>query len=127
MLIMRLEDEDGYGPWKNEAIYTVDLPTGRGEEAVHDMYNNDFYPTAWSRTEFNNDFFCGVRSVFQLQYWFSDTVLSQFAKLGIKLNLYEVPENHVQVIDYQVVFPKKAASLVRSILPHEYHIFEKDA
>jgi len=126
MLIMRIEDEFGRGPWKNDAIYKVDLPTGVGEEAVDDMYNNSLYPTAWSESDCNDDFFVGLDSVQQLQYWFSDTVLSQFAKLGMKLNIYEVPESYFKALTHQIIFVKKVAALVRSILPHEYHIFEKD-
>lgn len=102
MLVYRVEDSEGRGPYRKRAGYVHEWSK---DENGHNDYNHpspyqDGLPGMWDM----ESYICGFKSKAQLKAWFSEEELSNLEALGFSIKTFEVPKSDVKVGGKQVIF-----------------------
>lgn len=134
MYIVRIEDKKGRGPWATNHIWTVELPTGRGDEAQFNHYTFPKFPVPAIDGTLGDSatFRSAAKSIEQLLDWFPKPILKQLEKLGNRLAIYSIPDtpivaegNFVKIGEKQVGFDHRFAKRVKTYKPTRYKFAEK--
>jgi hypothetical protein len=109
--LIRIENSDGGG------IYT------RGEAHLYSPRANDYHPEPSEeghcfRVGYDN---CGFKDVAQLRKWFANTEgRRNLFKGNPTFAVVELETPEVKILDHQVIFHRKTATVVRTLEPEEY-------
>lgn len=109
--------------WADVPWITVDEGALRGVDGAHphhfsDVLHMDGFTASMMDSmgimPLKGKWLVGVKDMDQFYYWFPQQSLKDFAKFGMKLNIYEVDEASIKRGKYQLMFRKTGAKLVHS-------------
>lgn len=116
MIVWRIEDKYGQGVFRSDYSPTWidntdidDMPTPFEDTEL--MEKVGFRPDSPSCVV--NEYSFGFKSVDQMLKWFSKEQLKALSELGFNINIYMVDDEHSHSSDYQAMFKKQYAQVVR--------------
>ena len=116
MLIYRIENSKGIGPYHSKIIYSIES---------RDMFCWERCPGPIEDTiyEANEEFYYGFKSMWQLRRWFNKQVRKEIVKhsytTDFYYSIYKVDPSHVKIGKKQVAFIKNKAKLINRQLLSE--------
>jgi hypothetical protein len=125
MLVYRIEDAKGDGPWHVGAVFDYD--DAHRCRRAHSAYDppgpcsyeelgTDLHNTFRNRASDANEFFFGFRSKAQLRRWFRSAVGRRaMKKHGLSLAVFDVDPAHVAQGNWQLAFRRALATRVSTL------------
>lgn len=138
--VLRVEDADGHGPfhgsetspptrelanhvswleWR-EVFFFAGLASkpedgDRHPTHVEDCLGGRDVPVYKGTSVIDGDWVVGCKDEAQLLYWFEGSGLSYLTTAGYSINVYSVPSEDVIEGEWQLMFKKDSATLLRSV------------
>jgi hypothetical protein len=121
IIVFRLENNRGYGPWDNYCGCYIDYNDSYGSGAKHPNPHNDgIYD--WYEV-FDKSYFCAVTSIKEFRHWFNSKVRKTIIERnkdhtideeyrGWRVNIYKISD--YKMGDHQVIFKKETAIKLKS-------------
>ena len=104
MLVYRMEDADGRGPFRNSGVmWKMSEAMGRNRDDF-DCFHNDFPTPDEEGLNFTRDHKCGCVSLRQLVTWFPRPCRDVLAREGYDLVVLSVPDALCEVGEEQVIY-----------------------
>jgi hypothetical protein len=114
MRVYRVEDENGCGPWRAVGDHRINDGASSYDENAR-RHSCGEGPAPYSDgIMIRDEQVCGTRTLKQFRMWFrcARGRAAMARNAGLRLCVYDVPREHVQVGGYQVMFTKDRATLV---------------
>lgn len=128
MLVYRLEDDEGNGPYEyhsqgsklHNSSHILPCPHSRSEK----RQLRDF----WNKTDYTlrEHYQCGFSSLEQLFAWFDKRKLKCYHNQTIKISIYDVKETHMIDGYYQCIFLREDSRLAQRVSLTALHDLEID-
>lgn len=119
MLLYRLETQEGEGVYSSDAFGQVtgsSLANNRHPMPYEDYKLQESISKKKTRGYKEDDFYFAFRSKSQCKRWvYKKEWRDGLTKLGVTLNVYEVPINHAMLGNNQCTFNRSKAKLVNKI------------
>lgn len=110
MLVYRIQDKDGYGPFSNGFYATTPKFKRHNTDQIHPT---PFEEGLLNPANIDKDYHCGFSSRNRLNKWFAG-IQKELAYGGFVIAVYQVDQQHVKRGQIQLVFRKSKSKLIKT-------------
>ena len=118
MLVLRIEDSNGFGPYytenrvpfENRYRWELEIERGRYLPDGNERHIHPDCEPFWHKT--TKDHYYGFMKKEHLDIWYTPVELGLFESVGVNVNIYSVDDKHVLQGERQLAFLKDKAELI---------------
>lgn len=110
MLVYRIQDKDGYGPFSNGFYATTSKFKKHNDDQIHPT---PFEEGLLDKDNIDKDYHCGFSSKNRLNKWFTG-IQKELTAGGFVIAVYQVDQQHVKRGETQLVFRKSKSKFIKA-------------